>query len=284
MNLVLIIPAAGFSARYSEALRASEGVEMARSKLDEDLGGRPVLHRTVELFTQGEHLAVEAISLVIVAGPHDPEAFEQFKQRHGDKLSLYGVKLVRGGKTHRYETVQAALAHVPTETGAGGGGPITHIAVHDAARPCTPPELIDRVLNAAEKHDAVIPALDVFDTLKRIEEMDAPAEHDPLDAILGDGEKKNAKARIVRETIDRRALVAVQTPQVFRADVLRRAYAQKDLVSTDDAQLVERLGVAVHVVEGDARNIKITRPIDLHLARGILGVRGPEQRATHKRF
>ncbi len=285
MKLALIIPAAGFSARYAKALKAEQGVDLARSKLDEDLGGRPVLHRTVELFTQGDHAGVEATALVIVAGPHDPEAFESFKQRHGDKLALYGVKLVRGGITHRYETVQAALAHVP---GDAGGGGFTHIAVHDAARPCTPPELIERVLHAAEKNPAVIPALDVGDTLKRAQEVDVPREVDPLDAILGPSEGSEsggtAKSRIVRETIDRSGLVAVQTPQVFAADVLRRAYAQKDLTSTDDAQLVERLGIPVTIVEGDARNLKITRPMDLGLARSILGVRGSDNRATHKRF
>jgi len=283
MKLALILPAAGFSARYAQALKQAEGVDLARSKLDEDLGGRPVLHRTVELFTQGDHAGVEATALVIVAGPHDPEAFESFKQRHGDKLALYGVKLVRGGKTHRYETVLAALAHVPTDGGAGG---FTHIAVHDAARPCTPPELIERVLHAAEKHPAVIPALDVSDTLKRAKEIDVPREVDPLDAILAPAEEPaaSARSRVVGETIDRTGLVAVQTPQVFAAEVLRKAYTQTDLTSTDDAQLVERLGIPVTVVEGDARNLKITRPMDLHLARAILGVRGPDNRPSYKRF
>jgi 2-C-methyl-D-erythritol 4-phosphate cytidylyltransferase len=65
---------------------------------------------------------------------------------------------------------------------------------------------------------------------------------------------------------------------------LRRAYEQADLASTDDAQLVERLGERVVVIEGDPRNLKITRPIDVSLARAILGVRGPENRPAHRRF
>src|SRR5205814_9270364 len=144
-------PAAGFSKRYAE------GQEFPRSKLDEDLGGRPVLQRTIELFS-----TLDVVGAIIVAGPHDPEAFAQFKGRHGDKLGLLGVKVCQGGQTHRYETVKAALEHVAPDC--------THIAVHDAARPCTPPELLDRLVDAAAKYPAVVPAIDVPDTLKRVSE------------------------------------------------------------------------------------------------------------------
>ncbi len=266
MKLAVIIPAAGSSRRYSQ------GQEFARSKLDEDLGGRSVLQRTIEIFSNHD-----AVSLIIVAGPHDPAAYAEFKSRHGDKLGLLGVKLCPGGKTHRYETVKAALEQVPPE--------FTHIAVHDAARPCLPIELLERVIDAAGKYDAVIPAFDAPDTLKRISERErSDKDVDPLDAILGDAGKLNTRVREVESTVDRARLVCVQTPQMFRAELLRRAYAQGDLTSTDDAQLVERLGEPVTVVEGDPRNLKITRPVDLTLARAILGVREPEGRAAHKRF
>lgn len=271
MKLAVIIPAAGFSSRYAEALKAETASDLVRSKLDEDLGGRPVLHRTVELFTSHD-----AVAYVIVAGPADPTAFAEFRARHGDKLGLLGVKICPGGVTHRYETVKAALSQVPEDA--------THIAVHDAARPCASIELLERLFEAANKYPAVIPAIDVPDTLKRVSERESDdREIDPLDAILGTG-KKNTRVREVESTVDRARLVAVQTPQVFQAALLRRAYAQPDLKSTDDSQLVERLGQAVTVIEGDARNIKITRPADLHLARTILGVRGPDQRSAHKRF
>ncbi|MFN0130969.1 MAG: 2-C-methyl-D-erythritol 4-phosphate cytidylyltransferase [Phycisphaerales bacterium] len=266
MNLAVIIPAAGQSVRYAE------GLEFPRSKLDEDLGGRPVLHRTVELFANRDE-----VRTIIVAGPADPGAAAEFRARHADKLGMLGVRLCTGGKTHRYETVGAALALVPADA--------THIAVHDAARPCVPAELLDRVIEAAGKHAAVIPAIDASDTLKRVAEAEVVDEDvDPLDRILGGAGKANTRLRRVETTLDRVRLVAVQTPQVFAADLLRRAYSQEDLASTDDAQLVERLGEAVVVVEGDPRNLKITRPIDLSLARAILGVHGPEGRATHKRF
>ncbi len=272
MKLGVIITAAGFSRRFSE------GSDFARSKLDEDLGGRPVLQRTVELFTKHD-----AVSQIVVAGPAEPKAFEEFRQRYADKLGLLGVKLAPGGKAHRYETVAAALPHVAQEA--------SHIAVHDAARPCVPLELLERLVDAAERHAAVIPAVEIGDTLKRVSEREGPpADADPLAAILGSS--KESKQRVVEATIDRSRLVGAQTPQVFRADLLRKAYdtlaaaAAKPgfAVPTDDAEVVERTGETVMVIDGDPRNIKITRPIDVHLARQILGLRDSEGRAVHKRF
>lgn len=273
-DLAVIIPAAGSSTRYAAAAAAEQGLsaEAARSKLDEDLGGRPVLQRTVELFTQ-----LPEVSVIIVAGPADDGAMAQFKARYADKLGLLGVRLCVGGRDHRYETVRNALALVPEKC--------THIAVHDAARPCASPDLLARILDAARRHDAVIPAVDVSDTLKKVSDKPVAQEQkDPLAAILGASAPAGRPMRRVERTVDRAGLVAVQTPQVFRADLLRRAYAQGDLSSTDDGQLVERLGEPVLVVEGDSRNLKITRPADLHLARAILGVRPPAERAAHKKF
>lgn len=265
MKIGVIIPAAGSASRYRGS---SPG---ARHKLDEDLGGRPLLQRTVELFN-----SLEQVEAIVVAGPHDEQEFADFRLRHGDKLTLLGATLCRGGVSHRWETVKAALAHVPESC--------THIAVHDAARPCTRPELIARVLEAAAKFPAVVPAIDVSDTVKRVSEpVEAPAEHDPLAAILGAAPEPTF-VRHVETTLDRTRLVAAQTPQVFRADLLRRAYESPDPGATDDASLVERLGEAVVVVEGDPRNIKVTVPADLVLARAILGVRAPAEREVHKRF
>jgi len=263
MEIAVIIAAAGASSRYKSA----GGL---RDKLDEDLGGRPVLQRTVELFSKRDE-----VRWIIVAGPHDDH--EDFLARHGDKLAMLGVKCCRGGKTERYESIKAALDLVPKEA--------THIAVHDAARPATPLEVIDRVFTAAASHGAVIPAIDVPDTVKRVGAEPVTNKNvDPLDAILGGSGRTNQKVRQVEQTVDRRNLVLVQTPQVFRADLLRRAYGQADLTSTDDASLIERLGEAVVVVEGDPRNVKITRPMDLTVVRNILGVHGPAEKPAHKRF
>lgn len=265
MEIAVIIPAAGSGTRYA----AAGGV---RAKLDEDLGGKPVIQRTVELFSKHDW-----VRWIIVAGPHDPEAFVEFKSRHGDRLALLNVTVCRGGRTHRHESVAAALAQVHADA--------THIAVHDAARPCVTPELIDRVFALAEHHDAVVPGVDVADTLKRVRDTGERARPaDPMAAILGESAADRETLRVVEATVPRERLVAVQTPQVFKADVLRRAYAQADLTSTDDAGLVERLGVAVAVAAGDVRNIKITRPDDVTLARAILGVRPPESKPAHLRF
>lgn len=283
MKIGVIIPAAGASARYR--------TEAQRSKLDEDLGGKSVLQRSVELFTKLES-PDWTITSMVVAGPSADDAFAEFKQRHADKLAILGVTLCRGGLVHRWETVKNALAAIP--------GDCTHIAVHDAARPCTPMELIERLFDAAMKHPAVVPGIPVPDTIKRTIEIDAPAAgRDPLAAILGDDAPSGPrKMRLVDATLDRADVYAIQTPQVFRAELLRRAYEQSDLSSTDDASLVERLlskenppakvGCSpencVVVLDADPRNIKITRPSDLRLARSILGVSGPQDKPAHRRF
>lgn len=286
-SICVIIPAAGSSRRYQEgggggggdpgAGVGGEGDLVSRSKLDEDLGGRPVLQRTVELFNKHPE-----VTSIVVAGPHDERAFDEFKARHGDKLAILGVTLCRGGKTHRYETVRSALEHVPENA--------THIAVHDAARPCASDALVERVFRACieDGHPAVVPGVDVSDTLKRVGERVEASRADPLAAILGGdsgvGVDKGGEARVIEETVDRAGLVAVQTPQIFEKDLLERAYSQDDLTSTDDSQLVERLGERVVVVAGESGNIKITRKADLGLARAIMGVGKPKDRATHKRF
>jgi 2-C-methyl-D-erythritol 4-phosphate cytidylyltransferase len=265
-RLGVIIAAAGASRRFGD-----------RSKLDEDLGGRPVLHRTVEMWVN-RHEATR----VVVAGPVEPAgAWEEFSLRHADRIGLLGGVLCKGGKNHRYETVRNALEVM--------GDEVTHIAVHDGARPCTSGALIDRVLLAARKFPAVIPAVDLPDTIKRVAAGEVSDEQvDPLADILGigGGESSGGKNRYraVEETLSRERVVAVQTPQVFEAGLLRRAYAQKNLESTDDAQLVERLGERVVVVEGEVTNIKITRPSDMRIAMAVLGLKPAAERETHKRF
>jgi len=270
IRFCIIIVAAGSSARYL----ASGGL---RSKLDEDLGGKPVLQRVVEMFTKFEPRE-GLISSLIVAGPHEEEAFREFKDRHADRLGLLGAKVCRGGKTYRWESVKAALELVPADA--------THVGVHDAARASTPVEVLDRVFDASTRHAAVIPVVEVSDTLKRVDETDESAGGAADDAarILGLDTGPAARLRVVNGTVDRERVCRVQTPQVFEVGVLKRAYSQNDLSSTDDAGLVERLGERVVAVEGDERNLKITRPIDLELARAVMGLRGPHERPMHLKF
>ncbi|SKK29555.1 Putative 2-C-methyl-D-erythritol 4-phosphate cytidylyltransferase [Mycobacteroides abscessus subsp. bolletii] len=150
-----------------------------------------------------------------------------------------GATVVQGG-AERTDSVRAGLAAVDAAD---------WILVHDAARPLTPPDMIARIV--AELHTgrgAVIPAVAVADTIKSID-------------IHGD----------VIGTPDRAGLRAVQTPQGFAADVLRRAYAAAGDIATDDAALVEQIGESVHVVEGDRLAFKITTTLDMTLAEAILG-------------
>ncbi|MCE9618902.1 MAG: 2-C-methyl-D-erythritol 4-phosphate cytidylyltransferase [Planctomycetes bacterium] len=260
-SVSIILAAAGSSTRFGS------------DKLGQDLGGRPLLLRSVELFTKRDE-----VRSIIVAAP--PNNMQEFRDRFGAQLSFHGVTIVAGGTIDRWETIRNALKAVPAEA--------THIAVHDAARPATSDDLISRVFEAAKRHDAVIPALPVADTLKRVNEevVEAEKEDAIADLILGeDADASKAKGKFVQSTVDRKNLVAVQTPQVFKADLLRRAYQQTDLSAvTDDAALVERMGEKVLVVDGEFRNLKVTIPDDLRTIRLLLGIAAPEGRAVHKRF
>jgi len=271
MKIAVIIPAAGMSTRFNGSGQDADLLGMGRSKLDEDLGGKTVLQRTIELFHTHEH-----VCQVIVAGPHDHEAMSSFKLHHADRINLLGAELVAGGKDHRWQSVQAALGSVSDDA--------THIAIHDAARPATPPDLVDRIFDAAARFNAVIPVVPVSDTLKRVssDPIDDKSDADPLAAILGAGDA--IPMHEVVGGIDRQDAVLVQTPQVFAKDLIERAYQQDDLSSTDDAGLIERLGERVVTIAGDERNIKLTRVGDLPVLRAIMNVHGNKQRASHKRF
>lgn len=151
---------------------------------------------------------------------------------------------VRGGST-RSESVRCGLAAVPDDADV--------IVVHDAARPLASRALFESVVNALDEPDAdgAVPGLRPSDTIK---------------AVDADGR--------VTSTLDRAGLVAVQTPQAFRAAALRRAHRQGAVdAATDDAMLVEALGGTVLVVPGEAGNLKITAPDDLAAAERLLTAR-----------
>lgn len=262
MKVCVIIPAAGQSTRFGSG-----------DKLAQDLGGRALLLRTVELFTKREE-----VGSIIVAGP--PDSLDEFRHKFGATLGFHGASVVAGGRSERWETVKNALAAVPDDC--------THVAVHDAARPGASKALLDRVFEAARTFSAVIPAVPIAGTVKRVtaEIEEAKVDEDIVaDLILGDAGRTKIEARQVVETIDRTNLVEVQTPQVFNAALLRRAYEQANLNgATDDASLVERLGEPVHVVLGEPSNFKVTTSDDLRLMRSVLNVKPPEERPAHLRF
>lgn len=148
------------------------------------------------------------------------------------------VDVVAGG-AERTDSVRAGLA---------AAGDAEFVLVHDAARALTPPAMIARVVAELKAGSAaVIPVLPVTDTIKSVD-------------VLG----------MVTGTPLRSELRAVQTPQGFSAQVLRDAHDAGDLAATDDASLVERLGVSVQTIAGEARAFKITTPLDLVLARALL--------------
>ncbi|MGD9857292.1 MAG: 2-C-methyl-D-erythritol 4-phosphate cytidylyltransferase [Planctomycetaceae bacterium] len=202
-----------------------------RKKPFVELKGRPVWVRTAEAFVNREDVAQ---TLVCIA----PEDLDWFKEKFAPNLAFMNVEIVPGGSS-RADTVQNALARVRAD--------IDFVAVHDAARPLIVKKWIDIIFAAAEKHGAAIPAVPLSSTVKRVD-----------------------RDRIV-DTVDRRGLWAAQTPQVFARQVLLDAYAKRDVFeATDDAQLVERIGQSITVVEGWPMNLKITTQDDLRMAEALL--------------
>ncbi len=257
----VIIPAAGISSRFGQ-----------KDKLVEDVGGRPLLIRTVEFFTK-----CDEVLDIVVAGP--PQQFEAFKERFSPTLSFHGVKIVEGDEHSRAMSVSNALSALSAD--------VTHIAVHDAARPAVNRDLFDRLLLASRACSAVVPAIPLNDTVKRADPSNITVSDDDAiaDSILGDDTKQTVDTFKVTETAAREGLFAIQTPQLFEAELLRRAYQQDSLEEcTDDASVIEKLGEPVYLVEGDSRNIKVTRYQDLKLVKAIMGIREQPERPAHKRF
>ena len=257
INVSVILPAAGVGSRFKQGSTA-----LGPSKIEQQLAGKPVFLHCVDLFANRPDVGQVIIAVT-------PDQLDDFKFRYGDKLGFLGIQVVAGGEIERWQTVAEALKAVSESA--------THVAVHDAARPLASPILIDRVFDAASRFPAVIPACDVGSTLKQAEADDTvQPQADPLDAILGPSDDSTPPIRRAVKTIDRRGLVAVQTPQVFDAALLRRAYQQIadgkiDTGSiTDDAQLIEALGEQVRIVEGESTNLKITYPPDAELAEALL--------------
>ncbi|GAB4193168.1 MAG: 2-C-methyl-D-erythritol 4-phosphate cytidylyltransferase [Phycisphaeraceae bacterium] len=268
-SVSVILPAAGAGTRFASGSTGSS-FSSGISKIELQLAGKPIFLHAVEAFIRRQD-----VGQVIVAV--SPDKLDDFKFRWGDKLGFLGVKVVAGGETERWETVLRSLEAVSEQA--------THVAVHDAARPLVSSTLIDRVFDAARRFPAVIPACDVGATLKRVELDDSPTQQDPLGAILGLSDSASSETRRVVETVDRRNLVAVQTPQVFEVSLFRQAYrklAEGDINPagvTDDAQLIEALGETVRVVPGEPANLKLTVPGDKELIEALLAKRQESQAA-----
>lgn len=203
-----------------------------RPKAFARLGGRPLLAESLERLESSDW-----IDAIVIAAPPD---WEEPSILVAEEIAATKVSSAVTGGASRSESVRLALADVPEDAAV--------VLVHDAARPLLPEEVIERVLAPlSEGWDGVVPALPLADTVKRVE-----------------------SDRVV-ETLARDDLVAVQTPQAFLADVLRRAVAGDVSEATDCASLVEASGGRVKWVEGDPRLLKVTDADDLVLVESWLG-------------
>jgi len=248
MKVSAIIVAAGRSRRFG-----GKG-----NKVFQRLGRRAVFLWSLELFVGRDDVS----ETILVVHPDD---LDEVKQRYGANLGFMGVRIVTGGP-RRPDSVRLGLTAVSDEAEL--------VAVHDAARPCVSEVWVDAVMAEAERTGAAILAYPVHGTLKKV--ASHTAEPGPQLMLAGEPVRPaSAKRReewVIAETVPRTDLWQAQTPQVFARELLERAYAGAEVAeATDDAQLVEAIGHPVSVVTGDPRNIKITTPGDLALAKAVIG-------------
>jgi 2-C-methyl-D-erythritol 4-phosphate cytidylyltransferase len=220
---------------------AGKGKRMGagQSKQFLHLAGEPILIRTLQVFVT--HPAVDEI--VVAVSQDDWEQTEQLLAAAG--LAEKGIRLVTGG-AERQHSVYRALKESRSEW----------VLVHDAVRPFVTHDRIDALLDAVKMHGAAVLAVPLKDTVKEVSD-----------------------AGVVEGTPDRSRLWAVQTPQAFRRELLLEAHERGQaagLFATDDAMLVEEMGIDVRVVEGDYTNIKLTTPDDRIVAEAIWKMRGTQ--------
>lgn len=219
-DIYVVVTAAGSGRRL--------GTETPKQYLS--LAGKPLLVHSLELLNS--HDEISGIILVVAAGWEEEGRF--LARKYGiTKL----VAVVTGG-AKRQESVYQGLLAVPENAAI--------VLIHDAARPFLSSELVSRMIAAARRTGAAVPAIQLKDTVKVA---------DP--------------SGLVQESLERSRLVAVQTPQSFIMQVILPAHkkaVEDGFTGTDDAMLVERLGLPVELVPGEERNIKITTLMDLKLA------------------
>lgn len=195
------------------------------------VGGKPVLMHTIEVFRHYD----TSLQIILVL-PKDQQNF--WKKLCRECAFEVEHQLADGGET-RFHSVKNGLAFVQ-EPGL--------VAVHDGVRPFVSLEVIRRCYDLAAKRKAVIPVVDVFETLR---------------VVTKDGSR----------TVNRAEYKLVQTPQVFDAELLKRAYMQDfNPIFTDDASVVEAMNIPVSLTEGNRENIKITTPFDLKIGTALLHV------------
>jgi 2-C-methyl-D-erythritol 4-phosphate cytidylyltransferase/2-C-methyl-D-erythritol 2,4-cyclodiphosphate synthase len=218
-------------------LAAGGSTRMGGDKMLMELAGRPVLEYSLETFQRADRVS----AIVVVASDANQDAINDLVSNSGfEKV----VAVIRGGARR-----QDSTANGVDRLTAEGGHDIKYVLVHDGARPFVDAAMIESGLMAAAEHGAAVPTLPVSDTIK---------------SVGGDG--------TVEQTLDRSRLRAIQTPQVFRVNVLVRALRPAEDV-TDDAALVELAGGVVSLFDGHPDNIKLTTPADIEHAEAILARR-----------
>lgn len=229
-RIAAILPAAGMGTRM--------GAETPKQFLE--LDGAPILIHSLRRIA-----SCALVTDIIVATRADE--VERLQERIGKEKFKQQVRVVRGGDS-RQDSVAQALGQVSNDTEI--------VLVHDAVRPFVTTEQITRVIEEARRCQAAILGIPAMDTVKEVKRASLPED-----------------VALITGTIPRERVVLAQTPQVFVTKLLKDAFAraQADGVNaSDEAGLVERLGHDVHVVLGSERNIKITRPADMDLARFYL--------------
>jgi 2-C-methyl-D-erythritol 4-phosphate cytidylyltransferase len=231
MKVAVILPAAGLGTRMAKS-QPDAGTHSRKQFLQ--LEGVPILLHTIRKFAR-----CAAVGEIVVALRGDDIAWVQ-DLLDAEQLAK-PVRLVVGGDS-RQQSVENALSHLDAGT--------EFVAVHDAVRPFVELDAVEKVIEEAAACGAAILGIVPVDTVKRVH------------------------LSRIETTIPRERLVMAQTPQVFTLPILREAFAKATadgFVGTDEASLVERLeNVNIHVVPGSDRNIKITKPTDLYLAKLFL--------------
>jgi 2-C-methyl-D-erythritol 4-phosphate cytidylyltransferase len=231
MKVSVILPAAGLGTRMGRAVPEKAGTSRKQFML---LDGSPILLHTIRKF-----VFTPAVSEIVVA--LRPDDIEWVRELLAAENFEKTVRLVEGGDS-RQESVEHALATLDPATEL--------VAVHDAVRPFIEHSVLEKVFAEAEESGAAIVGIVPVDTVKQVH--------------------RNK----IRQTIPRERLILAQTPQVFRFDLLKSAFAkarEDSFAGTDESSLVERLDqVEVSVVPGSDRNLKITKPSDMDLARLFL--------------
>jgi len=229
MRVFVILPAAGLGTRMAPGHATPNAPKQFLA-----LQGLPILVHSLRAFA-----TVPRVTSIYVA-VRKPE-MSRMQALIAEHALALRVQVVEGGDT-RQQSVSQALKALPAQDE-------DIILVHDAVRPLIDPATIERTIEAVEQYGAAIVGLPAVDTIKQVE--------------------RTARGAIVTATIPREYIVQAQTPQGFRAGVLRRAFASAEsdgFDGTDEASVVERSGATVAVVMGSPANLKITHPGDLQLA------------------